>query len=335
MRRLKRVLITGATGFVGRNVCHATDADTDAICRAALRRPAGRRDRPDGEGAVVGEIDGRTDWSDALRGVDAVVHLAARVHVLSETADDALAAFRKTNVLGTERLVEACRGSSVRRFVYASSIMAVGRGADRPYSESTACTPVDPYGQSKLEAERVVLDAGRRSGMETVILRPPLVYGPGVGGNFLRILKLVRRGLPLPLGMVRNARSMMHVDNLTQAIQLCLAHPAAAGETFHVADSIPISTRDLVRCLARHMNRPCRLVPVPTSLLRLAGTVTGRRADVLRVTGSLTVSTEKIERTLGWRPRIGMEEGIRRTVEHFLAERVGADRAPGERRRAA
>ena len=314
-----RVLVTGASGFVGGHLCPELLAAGWDV-RAAVRSPETAGRLPRGvEPFYVSEIGPETDWGEGLEGVDVVAHLAGRAHVTREESENPMAAYREVNVEGTRRLAEACDGAGVRRLVFVSSVKAVGEGAPVAYDEETPRRPEDAYGVSKMEAEDALAEVSARTGLGAVVLRPPLVYGPGVKANFRMLMELVKGGVPLPLGMVRNERSMVYVRSLTTAISSCLEHPAAAGETFFVADGESPSTKDLVTRMGRLMKRPARLVPVPVPLLRLGGRVTGRAGQVDRLVGSLTISTAKIRRLLGWSPRFSLDDGLRETVNWYAA----------------
>lgn len=316
-----RALVTGASGFVGRHLCPELVAAGWTV-RAVVRSPEAARQLPQGvEHFAVSGIGPETDWAEGLEGVDVVAHLAGRAHVTREESADPVSAYREVNVGGTRRLAEACSEAGVRRLVFVSSVKAVGEGARVAYTEETACRPEDAYGVTKLEAEAALAEVS--AGVEAVVLRPPLVYGSGVKANFLRLLRLADRGLPLPFGSVRNARSMVFVGNLVGAISLCLEHPDAAGETFFVADRESLSTRGLVVKMGEALKRPARLVPVPVPLLRLVGRATGKSGEVDRLLGSLTVSTEKIRRTLSWSPPFSMDDGLRETVDWYRSRPKG------------
>lgn len=308
------VLVTGATGFVGRALVPAL-AERGHAVRSAVRRA--------GSGLLgevaVGEIGPETDWSAALQGVDVVIHLAARVHVMQDTAADPLAAFRRVNTDGTERLARQAAEAGVRRLVLVSSIKVNGERAERPFTELDPPRPEDPYGISKAEAEAVLRRVAEEAGLEAVVVRPPLVYGPGVGGNFARLLALVERGLPLPLGAVDNRRSLVGRCNLVDFLVRCAEHPAAAGETFLVSDGEDLSTAELIRRLARALDRPVRLWPVPPALLYAAGRVTGRTAVVERLCGSLQIDSRKGRERLGWAPPATVEEELARTAAAWRA----------------
>ena len=317
-----RVLVTGASGFVGGHLCPEL-LNAGWTVRAVVRGPEAAKELPQGvEPLYVSRIGSETAWGEGLQGVEVVAHLAGRAHVMNEGSADSLRAYRETNVGGTRRLAEACAEAGVRRLVFVSSVKAVGEGSPVAYTEETPRRPEDAYGVSKMEAEDVLAEVSVRTGLEVVVLRPPLVYGPGAKANFRRLMGLVGKGVPLPLGLVRNRRSMVYVRNLTAAISSCLEHPAAGGETFFVADGESASTRELVTRMGRLMKRPARLVPVPVSLLRIGGRVTGRSGQVDRLVGSLTVSTAKIRRLLGWSPWFSLDEGLRETVDWY-ASRTG------------
>ncbi len=319
-----QVAVTGANGFVGQHLCSAL-AEQSRDVRGVVRRSEAVEMLPAGvEPALVQRMQEPASWEKAVRGASAVVHLIGRAHVMRDPSTDPLAAYREVNVGITRALLKACHSEGVPHFVFLSSIKAVGEGAAKSYEESSPCAPEDPYGVSKREAEELVLNAGRDGDMVTTVLRPPLVYGPGVKGNFLRLLGLARRGLPLPLGCVRNARSMVFVGNLASAIETVLEYPDDAEGIFHVADPGPaLSTPELVQKLAQLMGRPARIVPFPVGLMRLAGKVLGRTDDVDRLTRSLVVSTELIPEKLGWEAPYSVDEGLAETVRWYLRTRSG------------
>ncbi len=307
-----RVLVTGANGFVGRALCREL-LGRDRRVRAVVRRTD---DPPEGcELRLVGEIGPDTDWGEALDGIDAVAHLAARVHVMRETAKDSIAAFRRTNVEGTLRLAEAAALAGVRRFVFLSSVKALGDASpDGPLTEASAAKPQDPYGASKWETEVGLARLAKETDLEIVILRPPLVYGPGVKGNFRSLIRLVDRGLPLPLGRVVNRRSLLYLGNLVDAIDRCLSHPAAAGQTYLLRDGEDLSTPDLVRRLAVALGRKALLFPVPRAVLKWAASCIGRKAEAERLLGSLTVDDGRLRWELGWQPPFTVDEGLAETA---------------------
>lgn len=317
---MSRVLVTGANGFVGSQLCKIL-VEGGYDVRAALRRLHPQDGLAAQERVVVDDIGPDTRWDEALSSVDCVVHLAARVHVMKEVAADPLNEFRKVNRTGTVCLAEQAAEQGVKRFVYVSSIKVNGEETiGHSFSAGDLPNPLEPYAVSKAEAETELRELSVRMGMEVVIVRPPLVYGPGVRGNFLRLMKLVERGLPLPLAMVRNSRSMVSLKNLTEFLVRCLERPRAAGETFLVSDGLDWSTPELIRCIARHMGRPTRLLPVPLWLLKLAGRITGQLGTINRLCSSLEVDISKTRELLDWSPPQSPDEGVREAVEWYLGK---------------
>lgn len=303
-----KVLITGANGFVGRAlVAELATAGHTVVC--AVRRGTGLPNE-----VLVDDLGPETEWGRALAGCGAVVHLAARVHVMRDGASDPSAQFRRVNTEGTLRLARQAAQAGVRRFVFISSVKVNGEGRDEPYRETDAAAPEDAYGISKWEAEQGLQTIAIETGLEIVILRPPLVYGPGVKANFARLLKVVKRGVPLPLGAIRNRRSLLYLGNFVDAIRLCVEHPAAAGQTFLLDDGRATSTPELIRAVALAAGGAPRLLPVPPRLLQVVGTVLGKGAAVSRLTGSLHVDASAIRSRLGWRPRFSLQEGLAATV---------------------
>jgi nucleoside-diphosphate-sugar epimerase len=263
------------------------------------------------ESVAVGEIGPQTEWARAIEAVDAVVHLAARVHMTGEEQSTALPLFRAINTAGSATLARAARDAGVRRFVLVSSTTVYGdRSHGKAFDESSAPAPATPYAQSKLEAERLVAEALAGSATELVILRPPLVYGPDAKGNFARLVRLVRRGVPLPLASVRNRRSLVYVGNLVDAIVHALDHPAAAGRTYVVSDGEDVSTPDLIARVAAALGRPARLFAFPPALLRLAGAVLGRGDEIGRLLDDMVVDGSRIRTELGWRPPFRLYQGL-------------------------
>jgi nucleoside-diphosphate-sugar epimerase len=314
---MTRVLVTGATGFVGSFLCEAL-ARADYRVRGALRTdrvvPAAI-----GEKVIIGEINSTTDWTRALDGVDAIIHAAARSHVLHPGTGPANLYF-ETNERGTERLANAAARMQVQRLVYLSSIKANGEETvAHAYTPADEPQPQDDYGLSKWRAEQHVAAASQGSGMQAVILRPPLVYGPGVRANFLRLLQWVHGGWPLPLGAVRNARSLVSVWNLCDFLVLVLKHPQAPGRTWMVSDGEDLSTPDLIRRLGSAMGRQVLLPSVPVTLLKACAGLLGRRGELARLCGSLQVDISQTRAALGWSPPVTVHESLARTVAWYLA----------------
>jgi nucleoside-diphosphate-sugar epimerase len=317
------VLVTGATGFVGRHICECLHAAGFQV-NAAVRKRSDMSAPPTIRELIeVGDIGPTTSWNSALRGIEAVVHLAAMAHLPLDGRPEALEACRRVNTLGTERLVRSVADADVRRFIYISSIKVNGdrTAVDAPFSEIDFPHPLDAYGQSKWEAEQIIQDVAGRSTLETVILRPPLMYGPGVRANFLALLRWIDRGMPLPFGLIKNRRSMLYVGNLADVIMRCLDAPAAKGQTYLLSDGEDISTPELIERIALLFGHPPRLWPVPVWLLRGLGRLSGRSAAIDRLSGSLVVDSGKIRKDLDWRPPVSCDEGLRATVQWYLAER--------------
>lgn len=311
------MLVTGANGFVGSALCDVLKKQGYSV-RAALRDPAGFA-IADCEVVKVPTLEADTDWTEALRGMTTVIHLAARVHVMHNENADALDAFRKINVAGTERLARSAAASGVKRLVYVSSIKVNGEATygGGKFSEMNAASPQDPYGVSKYEAEQVLHRIALETGLEVVIVRPPLVYGAGVKGNFAQMLKVLAKGVPLPLASVRNLRSLVYVENLADALIACAIHPSAAGQTYLVSDGEEISIPDLLRRLGTSMGCPARLIPFPPALLKLAGRLTGKSDQLDRLLGSLQVDSGKIRRELNWTPPYTLQQGLQKTAEWY------------------
>ena len=275
------------------------------------------------EWTSIADMGTATVWGRALHGVSAIVHLAARVHVMQDSAADPLVEFCKINVEGTLNLARQAAVAGAGRFIFISSIKVNGESAPlgRPYTADHAPAPVDPYGVSKREAEDGLHQLAAETGMEVVIIRPPLVYGPGVKGNFLNMMRWLYRGVPLPLGAIHNQRSLVALDNLVDFIRTCLDHPAAANQTFLVSDGEDISTTDLLRRLAHALEVPARLLPVPQGLLAWGAKMLGRGDLSQRLCASLQVDISKARTLLGWQPPVAVDMALRRTAEHFLNSR--------------
>lgn len=318
-RPTQRVLVTGATGFVGRVLCGALTGAGHTV-RAALRSDLSSL--PDGcEPVVVGELGAQTDWRGALAGVDCVVHLAARAHTPQSSAADA-EAYMEINARGTATLAAAAAAAGVCRFLYLSSIKVNGEETvTHAYTPEDPPNPSDTYGLSKWLGEKHLLDVTASGSMEAVVVRAPLVYGPRVRANFLRMLQWVEREWPLPLGAVHNIRSLVSVWNLCDLLSLLLTHPDAAGRTWMVSDGEDLSTPELIRRIGQAMNSRVRLWRVAPPLLQICGSLLGQREMLARVCGSLTVDIMHTRRELGWSPPLSVDEGLARTCSWYCAER--------------
>jgi nucleoside-diphosphate-sugar epimerase len=267
----------------------------------------------------LGDIGANPDWEDPIEGVDTIVHLAARVHVTQDRAADPLGEYRRVNVGGTERLAWIAAQRGVRRLVFASSVKVNGeRTLQKPFDEEDPPNPQDPYAVSKWEAEQVLQGIALRTGLEVAIVRPPLVYGPGVKANFLRLMNIVDKGLRLPLPDVKNRRSLIGVENLADFMTQCASHPGAANETFMVSDGEDVSTRELIARLARALGRSARFLPVPEFAVRFFARLVGKEAAVDRLLGSLTVSSDKARQRLGWKPPVPLDSGLATTARWYL-----------------
>jgi nucleoside-diphosphate-sugar epimerase len=309
------ILVTGGSGFVGSALLKQLLKDGFEV-RASARSCLSTALKGV-QFHQIGDMTATTDWSAALKGVQAVVHCAARVHVMQDDATDLLQAYREVNVKGTLNLANQAIQAGVRRFVFVSSIKVNGEATQpgRPFTADDLPSPLDPYGVSKFEAEQGLRGIEAQTGMEVVIVRPPLVYGPEVKANFAAMMCWVARGIPLPLGAIHNARSMVALGNLVDLLVTCLKHPAAAGHTFLVSDGQDVSTTDLLRRTAQAMGKKALLLPVPASVLELCATLLGKRAVAQRLCGSLQVDIAKTCRLLGWIPPLTLDQGLRKAVE--------------------
>lgn len=319
-----KILVTGATGFVASHLMPRLQADGYPIV-AAIRSAETASKLPTSVPWVsVGEMDGKTQWTNVLEGIDVVIHLAARAHILDDRATHPEAEFRRINTDGTTNIVRQSIQAGVQHFIFISSIGAMATLSDRILTENSPCHPDTPYGRSKLAAERSLIDLASSSSMTWTILRPTLVYGSGNPGNMASLVKLIQLGLPLPFGLVKNRRSFVYVGNLVDAIVTCLTHPGAKNQIFLIADGEHLSTPDLIRKIAISLDRSVSLVPVPSGLLKLMGwggemakffikrAVPIDRSVVERLLGSLAVDSSRICTTLDWQPPYTMESGLER-----------------------
>lgn len=319
-----RILLTGATGFVGGAVATRLESDAVHSLLLAMRSPSllSVFPSPSFETIVVPDLSSTTDWTSALEGRDVVIHSAARAHVMNDKAEDSLRAFREVNTEGTLALARQAAEAGVKRFIFISSIKVNGEGTPEgcPYTAFDAPAPVDPYGISKHEAEEGLKVITAESGMEVVIIRSVLVYGPGVKANFRTMMNWLTKGVPLPLGAIDNKRSLVALDNLVDLIVTCIDHPAAANQTFLVSDGEDLSVTQLLRRLGKALDTPVRLVPVPVWVLNTAAAVLGKRDVAQRLCGGLQVDIRHTCETLSWAPPVSVDEGLSAAAEAFLSE---------------
>jgi nucleoside-diphosphate-sugar epimerase len=304
-----KVLVTGANGFVGQSLSAAlvfSQYGVVAELRGLSKMQAGI------EQVGVGSIDGMTNWGLALETVDVVVHLAARVHVMNDTISDPLAEFRKVNVEGTLNLARQAAAAGVKRFIFMSSVKVNGEvtALGSPFTEQNIANTQDAYAVSKYEAEQGLLEIAQQTGMEVVIIRPPLVYGAGVKANFASMMRVVKRGLPLPLGAIHNKRSFVSVQNLVSLIMCCIDHPAAANQVFLVSDGYDLSTTELLRECAKALAVKSRLIPVPQKIIEFGANLVGKADVAQRLCGNLQVDITKARKLLGWSPLVSVSEGL-------------------------
>ena len=311
-----KVLVTGGSGFVGGALCASLDGSSHSM-RLALRLANAKSGIYDQ--VVVGQIDAATNWSAALKDVDVVIHLAARVHVMDEQSVDPLSEFRRVNVDGSLNLASQAANAGVKRLIYLSSVKVNGELTvpGQPFRESDMANPQDAYGLSKFEAEQGLLLIAQETGMEVVIIRPPLVHGQGVKANFASMMRMVKRGVPLPLGAIHNRRSFVYVGNLVSLITTCIHHPAAANQIFLVSDGCDLSTTQLFQACATALGVKSWLWPVPQGLIEGLAALVGKRDVAQRLCGNLQVDITKARSLLGWAPTISVADGLKTTAKAF------------------
>lgn len=310
---MQNILLTGATGFVGTVVARQLGISNQHQLIAAVRRPC--RISGCGRVHVIGELSGSVDWTEALTETNIVVHAAARAHLTRNNAANPTVDFRHVNVEGTLELAKQSANAGVKRFIFISSIGVNGNITSRPFTAGDQPSPAEPYALSKWEAEQGLWQIREETGMDVVIIRPPLVYGPGAPGNFSSLVRWVERGVPLPLGAIHNKRSLVGIDNLVDLIIRCIDHPAAANQVFLAGDGEDLSTTELLRGVGEAMGKPARLIPVPAGMLQFGATVLGKKAMAQRLLGSLQVDISKTCELLDWKPPYTVQEGLKRCFE--------------------
>ena len=313
----RHICVTGANGFVGSRLINFFARRGDSQVTGVLRGVP-----PGGRGREISGLTAEQDWMPILFDVDVLVHCAARVHIMDDLATDPLTEFRRVNVEGTLRMARQAADAGVRRFVFLSSIKVNGERTPscQPFTSDDSPAPCDFYGISKCEAEAGLRVVSEETGMEVVIIRPPLVYGPGVKGNFLTMIRWLRRGTPLPFGAIYNKRSFVALDNLVDLINTCIDHPAAANQTFLVSDGYDLSTTQLLRQMGDSLGKPAHLVPVPVWMLEVGTALLGKRELAQRLCGNLQVDISRTKDVLGWSPPMSVDEGLKLTAEYYLAE---------------
>ena len=307
-----KILLTGASGFIGSNLL-------ESLCERSLDVAPVYRQQYDNE-IHIPDINEKTDWSSALDDIDVVIHAAALVHEVSDALDDLYSQYYEVNVAGTLNLAQQAAEANVRRFIFISSIKVNGEETqkEKPFSENVLSIPTDLYGLSKYKAEQGLINFGEKTGIEIVIVRPVLVYGPGVKANFLSMMRWVDSGFPLPLGAIKNKRSLVALDNLIDFIITCIDHPKAANEIFLVSDDDDLSVLDLLKRLAYFLGVRSRLFPVPESVLQFGARLLGKKAFAQKLCGSLQVDITKAKDVLGWTPPVSVDEALKKTVLAFL-----------------
>jgi nucleoside-diphosphate-sugar epimerase len=307
-----RVLVTGANGFVGKSLC--SELSSDGYPAIATTRSIDMS-ISDVKQIFIASIDKETDWSSSLNNVDVVIHLAARVHVMDDKAIDPLSEFRRVNVAGTLNLARQAAEAGVTRFIFISSIKVNGdfTALGMPFRENDVVIPADDYALSKFEAEIGLYCIAKETGMEVVIIRPPLVYGIGVKANFVSMIRLIKKGIPLPLGAIHNRRSFVYVGNLVSLIMCCIIHPAAANQTFLVSDDYDLSTTELIKRCASSLGVKARLLPVPQAWIKFFALLIGRHDLAKRLCGNLQADISKAKKLLGWSPPFLINDGLLQT----------------------
>ena len=307
------ILVTGSSGFVGKPLCKTLIAKGYQV-RQITRNKA----LANGNDVVfIDSIGSQTDWTEALKGVDTVIHLAARAHMMNETSQNPIEVYREINTFGTTKLAQDALKQGIKRFIYISTIKVNGESTIVPFRESSTPNPTDPYGISKFEAEKLLKDLCKNTPMNLVILRPPLIYGPAAKGNVQRIISLIQKGIPLPFGCINNKRTMLYLNNLIDLLLHILGYQEKINDTFLVSDRESLSTKELVQELAAVLNPKQIIAPVPICILKALGRILGRSDEIQRLTENLEVDTTYLTQKLGWKPPYSPQQGLRETAEWY------------------
>lgn len=313
------VLVTGATGFVGRSIIDSLILNTQFTPVAVIRK--GKSKLPSKLSTVIiDDIGPNTAWGNSLEKIQVVIHTAARVHIMNDVSKDPLLEFRKTNVEGTLNLARQAANAGVKRFIFLSSIKVNGENTEinQPFTELDIPSPADPYGVTKLEAEEGLYLLSKETGMEIVCIRPPLVYGAGVKANFLSMMKWLYRGIPLPFGSIHNKRSLVNLENLVDLIVTCINHPAASNQIFLVSDGVDLSTTEILASVSAALGKQSRLIPVNLKLLEFILNLVGKKELAQRLFGSLQIDISKARKLLNWTPPVTIAAGLKKTTQYFL-----------------
>lgn len=309
-----RILVTGSTGFIGSELCSYLQNNHQVFVDKKIEDPTSPT-------MILHKISNNLQVILDQSNIEVVVHLAAKTPLKNELSPTETQEYFNSNLVATQNLANQCVASRVKRFIFMSSVKVLGEGKDSLYSIDDEPSPIDDYAKSKWQAEQFLLDLGSRSDMEIVIIRAPLVYGPGVKGNFLKLIQLVKKGIPFPFGLIQNRRSMIYVGNLVDALERCMTHPNAAGKTYLVSDGYDISTSEIIRSIARALNQTSRLIPIPVRLLKLTGALLGKNEAMRRLVGSLALNIEPIKKDLNWTPPYTLDEGMARTIQWYLSKK--------------
>ncbi|QDP72355.1 SDR family oxidoreductase [Legionella israelensis] len=314
-----KILITGATGFIGRRLVSQLKMQKKYFISIAIRQKKQDFFSSEVEKHFIDDIETTTDWSSILQNCDVIIHTAARVHIMNESEKDPLSEFRRVNKDGTLQLAKQAAANGVKRFIFISSIKVNGEetAINEIYKADDSVYPADPYAVSKYEAEQELLKLSAETGLEVVIIRPPLVYGPGVKGNFYYMLQWLKRGIPLPLGAIRNKRSLVYLDNLIDLIACCIEHPKATNQIFLVSDGEDLSTTELLKKISYSLGKTPRLLPIPSGLLKVAAILFGKKNLAQRLCGSLQVDISKTQTLLGWQPVVKTSEALKKTIREM------------------